>query len=202
MVRVATYIDGFNLYHSIVDLKEPHLKWLNLWKLSTSLLQNGQQLVAVNYFSAYATWLPGPYYRHRQYVIALQRVGVSVFMGKFKKKSQWCVACKKTWNSHEEKESDVHASIRLVADAIKDRFDVGILISADSDLAPAVRLAKAESKKKIIVIAPPGRFNRARDLQPSTTVTIGRLRQSLFPQKLVGEDGITIVERPTEYDPP
>ena len=27
-MRVACYIDGFNLYHAIDDLDKPHLKWL------------------------------------------------------------------------------------------------------------------------------------------------------------------------------
>ncbi|MFO1241201.1 MAG: hypothetical protein U1E64_12690 [Sphingomonadaceae bacterium] len=28
MRRVIVYIDGFNLYHAIDDLGQPHLKWL------------------------------------------------------------------------------------------------------------------------------------------------------------------------------
>ncbi len=28
--RVISFIDGFNLYHAIANLKRPHLKWLDL----------------------------------------------------------------------------------------------------------------------------------------------------------------------------
>jgi hypothetical protein len=28
--RVVAFIDGFNLYHSILALRQPHLKWLDL----------------------------------------------------------------------------------------------------------------------------------------------------------------------------
>ena len=35
--RVACYVDGFNLYHAIDDLRKPHLKWVNLWALAESL---------------------------------------------------------------------------------------------------------------------------------------------------------------------
>jgi hypothetical protein len=70
-MRVACYIDGFNLYHAIRDLQKPHLKWLDLRALAQSLCRGGEDLVKVAYFSAYATWLPGPYSRHRQYVAAL-----------------------------------------------------------------------------------------------------------------------------------
>lgn len=33
--RVICYIDGFNLYHAIRDLKQPYLKWVNLWTLAS-----------------------------------------------------------------------------------------------------------------------------------------------------------------------
>jgi hypothetical protein len=39
MPRVITYIDGFNLYHAVDDLKDQSLKWLDLWALSASLLR-------------------------------------------------------------------------------------------------------------------------------------------------------------------
>ena len=66
-IPTITYIDGFNLYHSIDELDRPELKWLNLWSLAESLIRKNEELVEVNYFSAYATWLPDAYRRHRQY---------------------------------------------------------------------------------------------------------------------------------------
>ena len=69
MERVAAFIDGFNLYHAILNLRAPHLKWLDLWALSDAfVLRRTQLLTDVYYFSAYATWLPGAYRRHRTYV--------------------------------------------------------------------------------------------------------------------------------------
>jgi uncharacterized LabA/DUF88 family protein len=200
--RVAAYIDGFNLYHAIKDLRQPHLKWLNLWSVSESFLLSGESLVAVNYFSAYATWLPDEYSRHRQYVAALEHYGVSVSMAKFKETRCWCSKCKHQWIKHNEKETDVHVAIRLVADAIQDRFDRAILISADSDLAPAVRLVRAETKKQVLVVAPPKRFTKARDLNPAVEMTVGRVKKNLMAAVLYGPDGSAIATRPAEYDPP
>jgi len=37
--RVSVYVDGFNLYHAIDDLKNNTLKWLNLALLGQNLLQ-------------------------------------------------------------------------------------------------------------------------------------------------------------------
>ena len=64
--RVIAYIDGFKMYHAIAELNKPHLKWGNLWSLSASFLRATQGLVAVNYYSAYATWRPAAEARHRQ----------------------------------------------------------------------------------------------------------------------------------------
>jgi hypothetical protein len=52
--------------------KKPHLKWLDLRALAQSLCRDGEQLVKVAYFSAYATWRPASYARHREYVAALR----------------------------------------------------------------------------------------------------------------------------------
>jgi hypothetical protein len=88
MKNVIAYIDGFNLYHAINDLRLPALKWLNLWSLSESILHPGERLTAVKYFSAFATWLPGPYARHRRYVQAPEQVVVQAVIGKFKEKPE------------------------------------------------------------------------------------------------------------------
>ena len=77
MTRIIAYVDGFNLYHTIHDLNRPALKWLDLRALITSLARAGETVVAVNYFSAYATWRPDAYQRHIEYVKALEHVGVT-----------------------------------------------------------------------------------------------------------------------------
>ena len=95
MTRVACYVDGFNLYHAIADLNKPHLKWVDLQALASSLCRDKETLVKVAYFSAYATWLPGPYARHRVYVAALTQLGVECHMARFQRandalQSLWC----------------------------------------------------------------------------------------------------------------
>lgn len=172
MSRVITYIDGFNLYHAVDDLKDQSLKWLDLWALSASLLRENETLIGVNYFSAFATWLNEPYARHRVYVAALQARGVSAIMGKFKQKPRSCRACGAKWVGHEEKETDVHIAVRLVADALLNDFERAIVISADSDLAPALRVVRQHRpEKQLLVVAPPGRFGSARDLGPKLELT-------------------------------
>ena|SRR3990167_2359658 len=142
-MRVACYVDGFNLYHAVADLNKPHLKWLNIWALAESLCRPGENLAKVAYFSAYATWLPGPYARHRVYVAALKNSGVECHIARFSEKTAKCLNCGSSWKTHEEKETDVHFSLTLLEDAIDDIFDRAIIVSADSDHIPAVRRVRA-----------------------------------------------------------
>ena len=202
--RVFAYVDGFNLYHAINELGDPSLKWLDLWSLCEGICrqQRGEILERVYYFSAYATWLPGPYARHRAYVSALQHSGVDVVLGQFKRRDRRCTRCQHTWYQHEEKETDVNIGVHLVRDAVRGAFDRAILISADTDLNPAIRLARAEvSNAEIFIVAPPGRMSRARILNPSLELTRGRLRKALFPEFIYDKNGRIISTRPDEYDP-
>ena len=200
-MRVISYIDGFNLYHAIDDLKRPALKWLDLWALSVSLARNGETVSEVNYFSAYATWLSAPYRRHIEYVKALEFAGATCHMGHFKDKLRVCKSCGAQWTQHEEKETDVHMAARIVVDACEDRYDRAIIITADSDLAPALNIVRARfPKKQIFVVAPPGRHHHARSLMTAYTLTAGRLERCLLPDTAADPaSGRTLFQRPKGY---
>ena len=200
-VRTSIYIDGFNLYHAVCDLGEPHLKWVDLWSLSEKLLVGDQQLVAVKYFTAYATWRHASYRRHQRYVAALEARGVTPIIGRFKAKTVQCHArCRQIYMTHEEKETDVNIGIHLMADALRNRFDRALIVSADTDLNSAVALTRAEAPgTRIDLVAPPGR--KGRNSSALFEVTKGKVRQSLLPEEIQLSDGRIIV-RPAEYDPP
>ena len=154
MTRIIAYVDGFNLYHAIDNLKRPALKWVGLWALANSLARPGEMVIEVNYFSAYATWRSDAYKRHIEYVKALEHSGVTCIMGHFKSKTRTCLSCGATWTQHEEKETDVHIAARIVVDACEDRYDRAILITADSDLVPALDIVKSRFPKQLFVVAP------------------------------------------------
>lgn len=198
--RVIAYIDGFNLYHAIDALGEPHLKWLDLWGLSNSLLRDGQALTAVNFYSAYATWLPGPYARHRQYTKALAATGVNIVLSKFKTRERHCRDCGATWKSREEKETDVHMAVDLVADTLENRYDLAIVVTADSDINPAITRVRAAGKK-LLMLAPPGRMRRSRELKPNREISRDLISRHLLPE-LVSQNGQVVATRPIQYNPP
>lgn len=85
--RVIFYIDGFNLYHALVGLGKPHLKWVNLRKLCQHFVSDPRHYIEdIYYFSAYANRGYKVRERHEAYIQALESVRVKFILGKFKKK--------------------------------------------------------------------------------------------------------------------
>lgn len=205
--RVICYIDGFNLYHSIDDLGRPHLKWLDLWALSETMIWPHEQLVSVKYFSAYAKWLPDPYRRHLKYVAALETAGVEPIMSHFKKKDRYCKRCGNTWKAHEEKETDVRIALAVMEDGYDDIYDRALIVSGDSDLVPVIEKARARFvDKTYYVAAPPGQWPFSRDIRGtghgSFELSPTRLADCLFDENVTNSDGNVIASRPVEYQPP
>lgn len=200
-IRTITYIDGFNLYYAIKDLDRPILKWVDLWKLSETFLRKNEALEAVNYFTAYATWNPASLVKHRAYAKAQMAQGVTVTFGKFKHKILKCRKCGRTYDTKEEKETDVNIAMALITDAFKDRYDRAILISADTDLRPPVDVVRKNfPDKEILVASPPGRHRRARGLQPKYDIKPGRIANSLLPKQVTDRDENVVATIPPEWD--
>ena len=99
----------------------------------------------------------------------------------------------------EEKETDVNVAVHLVSDALMNRFDRAILLTADTDYVAALELARKETRKIIDVAAPPKRMGRARDLNPLFEVTPGRIDKSRFPNEVIDSDGNLIATAPLSY---
>lgn len=205
--RVMCYVDGFNLYHSINDLGRPHLKWLDLWALSETMLRNNEELIQVKYFSAFAKWLPDPYRRHLKYVAALETVGVEPIMSHFKKKDRACKKCGNTWKAHEEKETDVRIALAVIEDGYDNLYDRALIVSGDSDLVPVIQKARARFVDKTYYVAvPPRQYAASRDIRSTGhgyfELRPARLARCLFDENVTNNDGEVIAVRPDEYRPP
>jgi uncharacterized LabA/DUF88 family protein len=209
---VACFIDGFNLYHAVDALRDDagrplhYLKWLDLWGLASAFVPpTTQRLTSVYYFSAYATWLPDAYERHKSYTSVLQARGVTLVMGKFKEKSRSCRNCGASWKAHEEKESDVNLAVELVRQAHIGAIDRALLITADSDLCPAIRLVRESFPKiDVQVLTPPDGYDLARELRgiaPTVRIRKKHLHRNLLPTETVLPNGRKVT-RPSKYEPP
>jgi uncharacterized LabA/DUF88 family protein len=165
--RVCFLVDGFNVYHSIVEALEQHkakpMKWLDLIGLCRSYLSaigRDATLERVFYFSAPADFSPPKAERHATYVAALRHTGVAVQLGRFKEKDVRCPKCGATFKRHEEKETDVAVAVKLLELFTVNACDAIALVTGDTDLAPAIRTAKALfPDKRIWAVFPFRRLN-------------------------------------------
>jgi len=178
------------------------------WGLAQAFIKpSSERLVGVYYFSAFATWLPGPHRRHQAFVRALKGHGVTVVLGHFKKKARRCPKCRHSWIGHEEKESDVNLVIHLLNAARSDLFDTALLLTSDTDMVPVINMVRGLSPpKQVVAIIPQRRFQHSLELRNACDNAI-RIREShlstnLFPEEILDAEGRIVARRPIEYAPP
>jgi uncharacterized LabA/DUF88 family protein len=205
--RVACFIDGFNLFHAIKNLGRNELKWVNLWKLMECFADpKVHKIVAVYYFSAYATWIKEAFEIHQAYVAALECCGVRAVFGKFKEKQLSCFDCHREWLGHEEKQSDVNIAIWMIREAFRNNYDEAFLVTQDSDLVPAVEFIREMPRaRKIKIISPPGKPHSKELCRYATNkakIKEIHLERCLMPQEVKNPHEIVVATRPTKYDPP
>ena len=193
--RVAVYIDGLNLFYGLRAKGWRRYYWLDLHSLAERLLQPGQTLVAVRYFTARVLPDPddpGKPDRQDAYLEALASLpDLSIHYGYFMARPN---------GGYEEKMTDVNIAVELVCDAHADAFDIAILISGDSDLIAAVRVARERYGKHVVVAFPPGRRSNLLHEAARVSLAIGRnaIRDCQLPDQLVGNAGRAL-DRPSQW---
>ncbi|WFE41801.1 hypothetical protein [Micromonospora sp. WMMD998] len=91
---------------------------------------------------------------------------LDVHLGRFKERTirdcrrcgqGYTCGCNRPYKSYEEKGTDVALGARMVADAALRLADTTLLVSADTDLAPALAIVKQVNPVQLIYLAmPPG----------------------------------------------
>lgn len=194
------YIDGFNVYYGAV--KDTPYKWLDLAKMCDLLLPPND-IESIKYFTARVTPRPndpGAPSRQETYLRALRTIpNLQIIFGHFLTNvvtlpladGRGFARVIKT----EEKGSDVNIATHFLRDAFRGRFEVGVLITNDSDLAEPVRIVSQELKLKVGVLSPVcrGRRRPSRQLLKHATFTKrlrdGVLRASQFADPLSDSKG-------------
>lgn len=205
--RVISLIDGFNLYHAILNLNDPTLKWLDLKKLSQEFLHpTREKLTQVYYFSTIANHRnKASQTRQKTYLRALEFQGVNTVLGQFKQKNRKCPECKTQYIGHEEKETDVNIALTLIDLAYQDAYDRAILLTNDSDQVPSIRkVLKRFPNKKVTILIPPHTRECNELIQIASSkakITPHHLKACLFPKIVNDASRRLIIKRPSEYDP-
>ena len=104
MQRVMVYVDGFNLYYGLRARGWWRYYWLDLHRLSVNLLQTGQELMGVRYFTARVSPEPGDSdkpARQNAYLETLATLpDLHIHYGYYMAKTQRCLTCGSVWNTH------------------------------------------------------------------------------------------------------
>ncbi|CAO4139435.1 NYN domain-containing protein [Methylorubrum aminovorans] len=206
LARAALYIDGFNLYHSVNDLREPFLKWCNFWRLGEIIIpRQSEQLVRVVFCTAFYPGDHGKKVRHERFIRALELVGVETILGHFSRESVRCYGCGDAREKPTEKASDINLSLALYDDAVQDAMDSAYLLTADTDQAATAKLFKRRfPDKKLVSVSPPGRTHSQHILSHTPhKIALNRehIERSLFKRAVMVEGKAPVI-RPHEYDPP
>ena len=212
--RAIVYFDGFNFYNGCFNnLARPHTwrkyKWLDLGKYC-QLMFPALDIQQIRYFTAKLKPTPvdpeAPGKQH-EYLRALGTIRhLSMHEGQFlihRKRRYVAVShpsreiyadpLRQEWVViPEEKGSDVNLATWLVSDAFRDRFDVAVIVSNDSDLTVPLRLVCEELGFLAILLNPQVTMAWHLTQIPNVTyrkVTLKALAASQFPAEMTDEHG-------------
>jgi len=110
----------------------------------------------------------------------------------------------KTANTFEEKETDVRIATQMIHDVQKGNCDITIIVSADSDMIPAIELIRdIEPAHKIYVYFSPLRYSvsmsNSCDAEKKLSEYKARFNQSRLPDEVILPNGVT-VKRPSNWE--
>ena len=202
MKKISYLVDGFNLYHSVKDLKKDtgySTKWLDIASLCKSYLPlfgKDAELETIYYFSAIPYYLvnqhPDKIQRQQDYLLCLKSTKIEVELGRFKEKDVYCHRCKSMILKHEEKETDVAMAVKVVELCLVNTCNSIVIISGDTDLSPAIRKCQTLfSTKKIIFAFPYKRKNKELASLASGSFSINKKQyvRHQLPNPVILQDG-------------
>jgi uncharacterized LabA/DUF88 family protein len=163
-----------------------------------------QDLIVTKYFTSRIDSPAGKQKRQLTYLEALEcHCGdkLKMYFGHYQSEPWKCGSCGETTHVSGEKKTDVNIAVEVMIDAYKDSFDTCLLITADSDLIPAVLAVKRLfPKKRIIAVFPPNRHSVELQNEAHTAFTIGRAKfaKAQMPETVQKTDG-TKLTRPFKW---
>lgn len=206
-MKTIVYIDGLNFYYGAT--KDTPYKWADLKGLSQTVLGDDKEIIQVKLFTARVKPThndPNVHHRQNAYLRALKSYipEIEIFYGHFSEhvvnmlravpdgKNRFVDVVKR-----EEKGSDVNLAVHFLNDAWLDRYECGVIISNDSDLAEAVKLVKDQTEKTIGIISPYKTVSKelAQHSHFQRTIREGALRINQMPNQIPG----TKLTKPNEW---
>ncbi len=204
MDRVIVYIDGFNFYYGLKNkaLKNKSWKkyyWIDLVALFEKMLIDSQYLEELHYFSARPHNIDASKRQDTLFCANKLNPKFKLTLGKYLKKSIVCKQCGSEIKTYEEKETDVRIATQIINDVYSDRCDISIIVSADSDIIPAIEVVRSiKPNHKIFVFFPPLRHSvdlkNICDFNLSLDRFETKFKQSVLPSKVILPSGVELLQ--------
>ena len=206
--KVIVYVDGFNFYYGLKAISSRDRRWKKFYWLDVvaffeKMLNDKQELIEVNYFSARPYNISAAKKQDLFFSANKLNAKFRLVLGKYLKKDILCYYCKNIIHSYEEKETDVRIATQIINDVYKNRCDITIIVSADSDIIPSVELIREiNPSHKIFVYFPPLRYSvsllNSCDGERKLSDFKARFNQAMLPDNVALLNG-TVVTRPDNW---
>ena len=201
--KVIVYVDGYNFYYGLKEVKWKKYYWLDLVSFFESFMQNGQELVGVKYFSAPTN---NQEKRKRQSdFFSANKLNdrFELILGNYLNKNVYCRNCHTDFEVPEEKKTDVNIATQMIADCIYHDCDISIIVSGDSDLTPPIHFIKQHNPDhKVFVYFPPRRQGlHLKNICDSSLYLEHwkkRFRENLLPETITTKSGYQL-KKPSEW---
>ncbi len=199
--RVIGFVDGFNLYFGLREARLKRYLWLDVSKLVSNLCTSQQTYQGVNYFTARISG-PGPKHDRQKTLLEAYETltDCKVHFGIYQSNISTCKTCGAKWIQASEKMTDVNIAVEMLSAAAQNEFDTALLVSADSDLAPAVQKTIQLYGKRVVLAFPPRRTSHRLSALASAYFNISRrhLAKSQLPSTVTRPDGF-VLSRPSSW---
>lgn len=147
MERVAIFIDGSNLYHS---LKKYKIK-IRLEDLIKKL-ESKREIIKVYYYTALFNKNVNEeiHLKHKKFIEKLNKIeNFEVILCNLKE-----IKTKDNKSSFQIKGDDIHLATDLIRGVYEDKYDIAIIVSGDEDFIPAIKLVQEKGKKVVNAFFP------------------------------------------------
>ena len=173
MEKVSFLIDGLNFYYSILSVKKDtgiNTKWFDysslceFYKNDLSKKLNKQiKINGIFYFTSIIiktfNMSNEEYSKHKNYQMnylkVLKDLGLEIEMSNFKKLNLKCPKCNLNYYKPREKQTDVKIATKIFEIFYKEIANIIVIISGDTDLVPAIKMAKTLFSDKLIGVVIP-----------------------------------------------